>query len=491
MTDPMNIKKSRLRTPDIESMSAADSLHNVLSILPNPDPILRKSNKSQTVYEDIMHDAHVMGELRAIRGNLLSYEWSIQPGGDDAASMRAYEITKRVYDRRPSINSRWPDLVWDVWKAVLRGFSVQQVKWAAVDGVWLPVDISSWTNHRFVFGKDSDLRLRTSSQPQGKELTPGQWLVTRHMPDGSNPYGTALLSTCFWPYVFKHSGWKGFVKFCDKYGLPWAVGRYQPGTSEADIKELIKGLAGMVDDGVAAIQEGNAIELIERKPTGDPLHLRLINSCNAEMSKALVSSTLAIEQKGEGARAATETHDNRGRRNIKADRQMVTDAFNQLNEWIAQVNVANAMPAKFVFTADVEANPDRARFLNEARYSVAVPEAWAYEFLRIPMPRDGEPVLPLRTDLGQQLASPGGGEFSAPTNGDWHEFSQNEVDAAIAAMVDQIREIAANAASYEALLSALQDTFFDLDTATLEQALERAMQAGLLEGINDATEEEG
>ncbi len=489
MNDQINLKKSKLRTPDIESLATSDTLHNVLSVLPNPDPVLRKANKSQTVYEDIMHDAHVMGELRSIRGSLLSFEWSIQPGGEDAASMRAYEITKRVYDRRPSTNSRWPDLIWDIWKSTLRGFSVQQLKWAAMDSVWLPGQVISWPNHRFVFGKENDLRLRTASEPQGKELTPGQWLVTRHMPDGANPYGTALLSTCFWPYVFKHSGWKGFVKFCDKYGIPWAVGRYPMGTSEPDINELLKGLAGMVEDGVAAVQEGNAIELLEHQHTGEPLHAQLINLCNAEMSKALVSSTLAIEQKGQGARAATETHDNRGRRNIKADRQMVTDTLNEMNEWIALVNVPNAMPAKFVFTADVEANPDRVRYLNEARLSVDVPVPWAYKFLHIPMPKEGEDVLPRRADLGQQMPAPGGGEFNAPTNGDWHEFSENEVDAAIVAMVDLVRDVVGDAPTFEAMLSALQDIFFDMDTTSLQEALERAMQAGLLEGINDATEE--
>ena len=491
-TSDIAVKKSRLKTPDVQSVAADNSLFNALSVLPNPDPILRKLGKSQQVYDDILADAHVIGELRSLRAGFLSHEWSIQPGGDDAASMRAFELTKRVYSRRPSANTRWPDVIWNVAQAVLRGFSVHQVKWASDSDAWLPSELIAWPTHNFIFSRESELRLRTPSQPNGMELTHGQWLVSRHMPDGGNPYGTALLSTCYWPYVFKHSGWRGFVKFCDKYGLPWAVGRYPAGTDEKDQKALVQSLAAMVEDAVAAVQEGNAIELIEHKHGGEAMHERLISLCNREMSKALVSSTLAIELKGQGSRAATDTHEKRGNKNTRSDREMIADTFNELNEWIALVNVPNATPARYVFSTDVEADPNRIQYINDARMFLDVPQAFAHKFTRIPMAKDGEAVLDRRIDTGQSLAAPGGGgQFNAPIEegADWQNFSETEIDDAIAAMVEQIRELVETSPTLEALQSALQDIYFDLDSTTLQTALSRALQAGLLEGMNSAAEE--
>nr|MDC2855398.1 DUF935 family protein [Ningiella sp. W23] len=75
------------------------------------------------------------------------------------------------------------------------------------------------------------------------------------------------------------------------------MGKYPIGSKDSDINNLLDGLARLVQDGIAAIPDDTSIEIIESKLSGEPVPERLVNFCNAEISKALTSQTLATEQK--------------------------------------------------------------------------------------------------------------------------------------------------------------------------------------------------
>ncbi|TAP33079.1 DUF935 family protein, partial [Alteromonas sp. KUL49] len=148
----------------------------------------------------------------------------------------------------------------------------------------------------------------------------------------------ALLSTCFWPWMFKNGGFKFFVKFCEKLGVPWPVGKYPEGTDEKDIEELVSRLQQMVEDAVAAIPDTVDLTLLEAKATGELPQERLINLCNREMSKAITSQTLTTEIVDGGSRAAAQTHEKKSGENQKADRSLISDTYNELFAWITKVN---------------------------------------------------------------------------------------------------------------------------------------------------------
>ena len=214
------------------------------------------------------------------------------------------------------------------------------------------------------------------------------------MASQENPYGVALLSSCFWPYTFKHNGFKYFVKFCEKYGIPWAIGRYPKGTAEPEQKELLNGLTQMVEDAVAAIPDDGSVELLEHKHKGEIAQERLINLCNREMSKALTSQTLATEIQGNGSRAAAETHRGREESVNESDRYIIVAAMNELFSWITEINIAGARPPTFQFYEEIEARMQWVKKLNKAREFMDIPAQFAHERLQIPRAKNGEAVLP-------------------------------------------------------------------------------------------------
>lgn len=395
---------------------------SMLTVLPNPDPVLRKMNRGQEVFSGISMDAHVLGELRSIRAGLLGFEWRVKAGGDRPGDVRAHELVESFMANRPAPGMHWPDVIWNIAEAVFRGYSVHEVIWERSGNYLMPAEMLDRPQRRFVFSNENELRLKTRQNPlEGEPLEPMKWLLTRHMPSQKNPYGVAVFSACFWPYTFKHSGYRFFVKFAEKYGLPWAIGKYPQGTGQEEQDALADALAQMIEDAVAAVPEGSVVELIESAKGGETVHERLINSCNREMSKALTSQTLATEIQGEGSRAASETHRGREQDVNESDRAAIAATFNELFEWITHLNVPDASPPRFEFYTEAEARKEWVEVLDGARNFVEVPTRFAHERLQIPQPSDGEAVLPGSADS----SSPNGrfNHRSCDECGDRNEFA--------------------------------------------------------------------
>ncbi len=496
----------KLLGTEIATRTTDPNFYGTLHFLPNPDTILRKMGKSQEVFDAIIQDAHVIGELRPMRANIITKNWRILPGGDKPDDMRAFELAQSVFNRPPvpatesSPGMGWTDVFWNMQQAILRGQRIHEVVWGLQDGLQVPVSLIDRPNRRFVYGLNNELRLLTREQMiEGVPVDNYKFLVARHMPSFDNPYGVALLSSCFWPYTFKHNGFRYFTKFCEKYGLPWAVGKYPAGTSQAQIDELADSLARMVEDAVAAIPDAGSVELIETGTTASTLpQERLIQICNAEMSKAINSQTLATEINGQGSRAAAETHRGREQENGAADQKLIESPCNQLLIWMTELNFAGAAAPKFEFYDEAEARKDWVEVFEGARQFLDVPVKFAHDSLQIPEPVDGEAVLP--RSVAPTVLPPGAGgdsnpsDFAAGTEGDPSPVTdyanQLSVDAAgsIKQLTDVLRNKANNAKSLEALRDDLLNSYGDMPSDDLVKVMQFSFAAAELAGRFDVSE---
>ena len=500
MFDVLKKTAKRLLGTEIASRSSDPNFYGTLQLLPNPDTILRKMGKSQEVFDAIIADAHMIGELRPMRANIITYNWRISPGGDKPEDVRAFELAQQVYGKRPAPRMGWPDVFWNMHEAILRGQRVHEVVWDLVDGLQVPVQVVDRPNHRFVYGLDNELRMLTQdSRFEGVPVDDYKFLVSRHMPSYDNPYGVALLSSCFWPYTFKHNGFRYFVKFCEKYGIPWAVGKYPQGTQQAQIDALADGLARMVEDAIAAIPDSGAVELLEVKSSGQLPQERLIQVCNAEMSKCLNSQTLATEINGQGSRAAAETHRGREQGNGAADRKIVEDTNNELLAWMTALNFAGAAAPVFEFYDEAEARKDWVEVFTGARDFLDVPVKFAHERLQIPEPVKGEAVLPRSVApavlLGTAAGNSGSSDFAAtgvdvdpsPVTAQAGQLAEDAADS-VKSMLDTIRAKVDGAESLEALRDDLVNGYGDLDSGELVKVMGFAFAAAELAGRFDVNE---
>lgn len=482
-TDLKKANKTNLAR-EIATRTTDPQFYSALTILPNPDAVLRKLGRSDEVFDSIVTDAHVIGELRSIRSGMLGYEWRVVAGGESPADVRALELCEAYMERRPAPGLRWPDVIWNMAQAVFRGFQVHEVVWERHDRYLMPGSLLDRPSRRFGFGTSAnELRLITrDEQVDGVELGPYKWLLTRHMPSHDNPYGVALFSSCFWPYTFKHSGWRYFVKFCEKYGIPKAVGKYPPGTPKVEQDALADALAAMIEDAVAAIPEGGTVELLETNISGQLVHERLINLANREMSKALTSQTLATEIQGEGSRAASETHRDREEDVHESDRAVIADAMSELFAWITELNISGAIPPTFEFYEEAEAREDWVDVLDKARHFVDVPAWFAHERLQIPQPTDGDEILPRGGAMPVEFAAARRGhDFASPEfpdqaaleaaiDGIENDTLQEQAEALLEPVFRLIEE-----AGPEKALARLAEVYDRMDTEALQELLARAI----------------
>jgi len=484
--------KKLLLGTEIASRQTDPYFYNAMSLMPNPDPILRKMGKTQEVFEAIMSDAHVAGEIRTLHTNVVQYEWRLIAASDTPEDIAALEFAKKVYEKRPAPGIGWQDINWTMYEAVLRGYRAHEIVWELQNGLMTPVMLIDRPNKRFVYGNSNELRIITKNNLIDGEPVPDyKFLVSRHMPSYDNPYGVALLSSCFWPYTFKHNGFRWFSRFCEKYGIPWAVGKYPDGTSQAKINELAASLANMVEDAVAAIPDAGKVELIESgNATGNLPQERLIALCNAEMSKCLTSQTLATEINAQGSFAAAKVHSAREQDNGSADRIIVEDTHNQLLVWMTELNFANAKPPCFEFYEESEARQEWVDVFKDAREFMQIPQAFAHERLQIPLPKNGEAVLP-NSQADIQVA-----QFAQAVNDDTDpvtDYTQQLAENSskyLNQMVSKVQAIAfADANDLEKVRDNLLNAYGDLDSKKLENIMTMAFACADLAGQVDVINE--
>lgn len=493
-----------------------------LYALPNPDPILRQMGQAEKVYYSIAADPHVLGDIRSIRGNFRSHSYRLNAGDEgDSKSLAALELCEQWMQRcRPNPLADWLEVMWQMSASFMTGYRPHEVIYSLQDGKYLPEAVWDRPQRRFVFNPAGEPLLITREAPMGVPVEPYQFVLSRHMADSTNPYGVAVLSSCFWPWTFKTGGWRYFVKYCERHGLPWPVGRYPMGTQEPDINKLEQALAGMMEAGYVVAPEGTGLELLtpSTSSSGTLPQQNLIDTANREMSKAMTGQAMVAELQGVGARAASETALKRQESIDDSVRDIAAESMGFIFRWITLFNFGDGIaPPKLEFfqhenagkdraetyqiAANMGAKPSRSGMLQE----LGIPEAETEEDALLPRqvappadttppgPKGAKPAPTQANTMPQDQASftgIAGFEFAKAAGMTEDEAIALATDAADAAIEDHmIAPVARMLAQYEADGRTLDEFIADLekmvgamDDDAVREVIERSLQYAALAG---------
>ena len=481
-----------------------------LASLPNPDPILRQMGKADAVYRTIMQDAHVIGEIRSIRGSFRSHEYRVVVGSDDdPKSAAALELCQAWMESGPpNAVADWMEVMWQMCSCILTGYKAHELVWGYnAAGNLVPTEVADRPERRILFDSAANPLLVSKAKPLGAPVEPYQFAISRHMATTDNPYGMALLSSCFWPWTFKTGGWRYFVKYCERHGLPWPVGRYPQGTSEQDQDTLADALGSMVESGYLVVQEGTGIELlVPQGGSGSTPQQALISLANREMSKALTSQAMIGEQLEVGSKAAADTAQVRQNSVHDSDRDIAASSMSQIFRWITLFNLGEGVaPPTLEFFKQENAGKERAETYEIARKSGAKPSRKAMLIeLGIPEAEDDSdallpdaqpaaaPKLPTekpKLELVNFSAVPGY-TFAKAAGMTDDEALQLATDAAdqviednmIAPIAQMLAEFEASGKTLLEFSNALQDMVGQMDDKGLRDVLDRALSYSMLRG---------
>ncbi|PMB01364.1 hypothetical protein CEN49_27755, partial [Fischerella thermalis CCMEE 5273] len=183
-------------------------------------------------------------------------------------------------------------------------------------------------------------------------------------------------SKLYFPVWFKRQGISFWLVFCDKFGMPTAVGKYGQNATSADQKKLLDALRAIAQDAGVIIPEGMDIALLEasRSSTSD-LYERLVRYMDEQISEAVLGETLTTNIGAIGSKAASETHNGVRLEITRADSDLLSATLNEtLCKWITELNAPAANPPKiwrlFEEEEDLEKRSKRDKTLFDMGYKL-------------------------------------------------------------------------------------------------------------------------
>lgn len=182
--------------------------------------------------------------------------------------------------------------LFDILDAVGKGYSVTELIWEMSSRLWVPGKLK-WRDPRWfefdqVDGETIKLRTVGPSEP----LAGFKYITHVHPAKSGLAIRGGLARPVAWFYLFKNYSVKDWVTFMDAYGMPLRVGKYENGTTEDNIRLLLRALAMLGSDAAAAIPKSMEVEFIDRKggENGDFFE-RFATWADLQVSKGVLGQT--------------------------------------------------------------------------------------------------------------------------------------------------------------------------------------------------------
>lgn len=460
-------------TEQIATRSRTINFAKLGMYLPNPDPILKAQNADIRVYRDLRSDAHVGGSIRRRQAAVLSLESGLDRG----------RAPSRVMKQIESMLAELPlkRIIRQILDSTLYGYQPLEIMWRVDSGQLYPADVVGKPPEWFVFDDENRLRFRARDSGLVGELLPEhKFLLARQNPTYDNPYGQPDLAMCFWPTTFKRGGLKFWVKFTQKYGSPWVVGKHPRGTPDSETDALLDQLDAMVEDAVCVIPDDSSVDIKEAVNTSANADAfeRLLMFCRSEVSIALLGQNQSTEATANRASAATGHEVTREIRDDDAG--IVEEVINALIDSVCALNFGDCeRPVwsmweqeevdKLLAERDEKLTRAGAKFTNQ--YFVRAYSLQNGDLVEQPQPTPTPPANFAEVD---------------DDTADYADIATPLLDSAGQAELDtwlsRIRRITETVETLPELADAISNEFAELDTEQLAKAMGLAFSCAELAG---------
>lgn len=153
-----------------------------------------------------------------------------------------------------------------------------------------------------------ELKVCTREYPSGVELPENKFVVHKYKAKSGHASRAGIMRVVSWMYLFKNYDIKDWVSFCEVFGMPLRLGKYDASASESDKKQLMEAIISLGTDAAGIVPSSTMIEFIEsQKTTSVEIYEKLARYCDEQISKAILGQTLTSDSGG-GSYAQSKTH---------------------------------------------------------------------------------------------------------------------------------------------------------------------------------------
>ena len=180
-------------------------------------------------------DPHLFSQLQTRKNAVTGLDYEVIPFDSD--DPRDKEIAEFVEAQIEGFE----DVMLDLLDAIGKGFAVSEIMWSYDEGHVVVGDIRSRHQKRFFWDTvDDSFKVRTQDAPEGILLPKNKFIVHKYKARSGHPSRAGVLRVVSWMYLFKNYTLKDWVAFCEVFGMPLRLGKYQPGASEEDKRALMQ-----------------------------------------------------------------------------------------------------------------------------------------------------------------------------------------------------------------------------------------------------------
>lgn len=250
-------------------------------------------------------DTHLFAQLQTRKLAVSGLEWEIQPFSEDETDIQTAEFVKRQLEAFDNFD----EIIIDMLDAIGKGISFLEIYWGQEAEATVIKNIEWVHPKKFFWDSVTDvIKVRTLEHPEGIELGENKFVIHKYKAKSGHPSRAGILRIVSWMYLFKNYDLKDWVSFCEVFGMPLRLGKYDVSASEDDKAALMKAIIELGTDAAGMIPNGTTIDFIEANKTSSvDIFEKLARFCDEQISKAVVGQTLTADSGG-GSYAQGKTH---------------------------------------------------------------------------------------------------------------------------------------------------------------------------------------
>lgn len=364
-------------------------------------------------------DPHVQAVLSRREQSVAGAGWELRPsrayaeGGDEtAAAMAARQLCDSVLRSLPG----FPDRLADLMGAIYYGRAVAEVVWSRQGGYLVPTRMYPVHPRMIQYDYAWNLRLWSNMPPYNfgpypgvdiKEFPAGRFIV--HTPRVRGGFATreGLGRTLAWWALFKRWVTRDAMGLAEMAGRLARIAKYQSGkkdgafdpsqrSSDEDVAYITTTLNNWSASVGLVYPDDIEVQLVP-PVTGNTIHLPLVDFFNAEMSKAVLGSTLTVEAGFKGARSLGEVHADEETKLTRYDAGSLAETLRVgLLAPIVHYNYGPhvAVPEiRFLIDAEESREALAKRIEILVRSGLKVGQRWVRDEFGIPDPQEGDALM--------------------------------------------------------------------------------------------------
>lgn len=350
-------------------------------------------------------DTHLFSQLQTRKLAVTGLDWEVQPFSEEERDIAVAEFVDNQLHSLESLN----DVLLDILDAVGKGISLSEITWGVDSQGRNVVEDITWVHPKKIFWDSIDdaIKITTREYPQGIPLPDNKFIVHKYKAKSGHPSRAGVLRIVSWMYLFKNYDLKDWVSFCEVFGIPLRLGKYDASASDADKAALMEAIIQLGTDAAGIVPSTTTIEFIEsNKQSSAEIYEKLARYCDEQMSKAVLGQTLTSDS-GSGSYAQSKTH-NEVRKDLTAadanalENTLRRDLIRPLVEF--NFGYGTPIPTLQFQTEDADDLKETSEIYRTLACDMGleIPKRHLYKKFGIPKPEHGEPV----TQRQQPVAIP-------------------------------------------------------------------------------------